>query len=149
MTKAIYFDMDGTIANLYAVENWLPMLQNSITTPYKEAKPMLNFSALAQRLNNLQKKGFHIGIISWLSKKGTNKYNNKVIETKIKWLQKHLKSVNWNEIKIVEYGTPKHEIANYPKGILFDDEKQNRDNWTGTAYNEKNIIKILDKLKNI
>ena len=25
--KAIYFDMDGPIANLYAVENWLPMLR--------------------------------------------------------------------------------------------------------------------------
>ena len=28
--KAIYFDMDGTIANLYAVENWLPMLRHQI-----------------------------------------------------------------------------------------------------------------------
>ena len=23
MTRAIYFDMDGTIANLYGVDNWL------------------------------------------------------------------------------------------------------------------------------
>ena len=28
MTKAIYFDMDGTIADLYAVENWLDDLIN-------------------------------------------------------------------------------------------------------------------------
>ena len=27
MKKILVFDMDGTIANLYGVENWLPMLQ--------------------------------------------------------------------------------------------------------------------------
>jgi hydroxymethylpyrimidine pyrophosphatase-like HAD family hydrolase len=34
MTKAIYFDMDGTIANLYGVENWLPKLQAKDETPH-------------------------------------------------------------------------------------------------------------------
>ena len=27
MTKAIYFDMDGTIADLYAVDGWLDKLK--------------------------------------------------------------------------------------------------------------------------
>ena len=26
--RMIYFDMDGTIADLYAVENWLPRLRD-------------------------------------------------------------------------------------------------------------------------
>ena len=29
----IWFDMDGTIANLYGVENWLPMLRAYDPTP--------------------------------------------------------------------------------------------------------------------
>lgn len=33
MIKKIYFDMDGTIANLYAVEGWLPMLRAYDPTP--------------------------------------------------------------------------------------------------------------------
>ena len=37
MEKAIYFDMDGTIANLYAVENWLDMLRAFNPTPYEQA----------------------------------------------------------------------------------------------------------------
>ena len=28
MTKAIYFDMDGTIANLYGVNGWLDTRKN-------------------------------------------------------------------------------------------------------------------------
>ena len=33
MTKAIYFDMDGTIADLYAVDGWLDMLRAYDPTP--------------------------------------------------------------------------------------------------------------------
>lgn len=146
MTKAIYFDMDGTIANLYGVENWLEQLRNEDSAPYANARPMCNFSLLARRLNILQRKGYHLGIISWLSKNSSKCYDEKVTNAKIKWLNTHLKSVKWNEIKIIGYGTPKEKNVLYPKGILFDDEKQNRNNWIGTAYNEKNI---LDKLKEI
>ena len=56
MTKAIYFDMDGTIANLYAVDNWLPKLRAYDPSPYMDATPMLRLCSLAKRLNRLQKK---------------------------------------------------------------------------------------------
>ena len=38
----IWLDMDGTIADLYAVENWLPMLQAHNPTPYEQAKPLVS-----------------------------------------------------------------------------------------------------------
>ena len=143
MTKAIYFDMDGTIANLYGVENWLEMLINENVTPYANAKPLVRLCTLARILNNLQRKGWTIGIVSWLSKNGSEEYNRNVTETKIKWLANHMPSVKWNEIQIVKYGTPKATVVNKPNGILFDDEEQNRINWNGIAYDEKNIIEIL------
>lgn len=143
MTKAIYFDMDGTIANFYGVENWLEYLMNEDTTPYANAKPLIRFSALARILNNLQKKGWHIGIISWLAKNGTEDFDIRVTETKIEWLKKHLPSVKWDEIKIVKYGTPKATVVENPNGILFDDEKPNRENWTGIAYDVDNILTTL------
>ena len=71
----IYFDMDGTIADLYGVENWLNDLINSNTRPYDEAKPLINFSALARQIHKMQKIGFTFGIVSWLSKSGTEEYN--------------------------------------------------------------------------
>ena len=143
MTKAIYFDMDGTIANLYGVENWLEMLINEDTTPYAKATPLVRLCTLARMLNSLQRNGWHIGIVSWLSKNGSEQYNRDVTQTKIKWLKNHLPSVKWNEVQIVKYGTPKSTVVNVNGGILFDDEENNRTEWNGIAYDEKNIIEML------
>ena len=143
MMRTIYFDMDGTIANLYAVENWLPMLRAEDTTPYTLAEPMMRMNVLARVLNDLKRKGFKVGIVSWTAKNGTIEYNERVRKAKIKWLKNHLKSVQFDEIHIVEYGTPKHEIVNDKNGILFDDEEPNRVGWTGTAFDVDNIIEVL------
>ena len=144
MKKEIWFDMDGTIADLYGVEGWLDMLLNENARPYEIAKPLVNMRELAKILNRLIKKGWEIGVISWLAKNGTNDYNKKVANAKMKWLAKHLKSVKFAKIDIVEYGTPKQINRN---GILFDDEKQNRENWLGVAYNVENIIQVLRELE--
>jgi hypothetical protein len=147
MTKAIYFDMDGTIANFYGVPNWLDFLMASDPYPYKAAQPLLNMSSLARLLNRLQADGWHIGIVSWLSKSGTAEFNEVVTATKVEWLNRHLHSVNWNEVVIVPYGTPKQEVVQFATGILFDDETPNRNNWIGTAYDVQNIIEILKGLR--
>ena len=146
MKNAIYFDMDGTIANLYGVENWLDYLIANDPTPYAVAKPLVNMNRLARLLNQLQAEGYHIGIVSWLSKNSNELYDNKVTLAKVKWLNRHLHSVRWNEIKIVPYGTPKQEVVDVVGGILFDDEIGNRANWIGTAYDVENILEILKGL---
>lgn len=142
----IYFDMDGTIANLYGVENWLNSLIAKETTPYEKAKPLLYLSLLARLLNNLQRKGYKIGIISWLAKNSNAEYDEAVKIAKLNWLKTHLASVQFDEIHIVPYGTPKESFSKSEMDILFDDEKPNRENWTGKAFNEKMIIEILKAL---
>lgn len=139
----IWFDMDGTIADLYGVENWLPMLRASDPTPYLAAKPLPHMATLARVLNRLQRKGYEIGVISWTSKTGTPAYNAKVTAAKYAWLAKHLPSVDFDEIHVVPYGTPKQVFCRTPQDILFDDEKPNRDNWTGVAHDVNNIIRTL------
>ena len=146
MTKAIYFDMDGTIADLYGVEGWLNDLESENERPYATAKPLIRMSALARVLNRLQREGYTIGIVSWLSKGGSDDYNEKVAYAKQKWLKQHLASVNFDEINIVKYGTPKSTAVNTQGGSLFDDEEINRTEWNGTAYNVDNIIEILKAL---
>lgn len=146
MTKAIYFDMDGTIANFYGVKGWLDCLVNSDPTPYRNAKPLINMNVLARILNRMQKEGWHIGIVSWLSKNGTEEFNRVVTDTKVRWLREHLRSVKWDEVVIVPYGTPKQMVVEFGDGVLFDDEQPNRDGWTGTAYDVDCIIDILKGL---
>ena len=144
-----YNNMDGTIANLYAVENWLPMLRAFNPAPYEQAKVMVNMRQLARLLNKLQKQGWHIGIVSWLSKQPTKEYDMAVQKAKYTWLYKHLPSVEFDEIKIVAHGTPKATVVEHPNGILFDDEQPNRIAWKGQAYDEKAILEILKNLSKI
>ena len=139
----IYFDMDGTIADLYGVENWLDYLINSDATPYKVAKPLINLNSLARVLNNKQKKGVKIGVISWLSKNGSDEYNELVTRAKIEWLKKHLKSVNFDEVHIVKYGTPKVQFKKNFADVLFDDECGNRNEWGENAFDVNDILEIL------
>lgn len=147
MTKAIYFDMDGTIADLYGSPDWLDNLEAERTKPYREAKALVDMRNLGKTLNNLQKMGYHIGIISWLSKCGSDDYNARVTKTKLDWLKRHISSVEWDEIKIVPYGSPKSKNVEFPNGILFDDEKRNRQEWPGMAFDVNNILYILNCLR--
>ena len=146
MNITINFDMDGTIADLYGVENWLDHLIAENTFPYANAKPLVRLNLLARRLNTLQRNGYNIAVISWLSKSGTEEYNRAVTEVKKAWLKKHLPSVNWDRITIVPYGTPKENFCNNPLDVLFDDEERNRTNWTGKAYDVQNILEILAEM---
>ena len=143
MERKIYFDMDGTIADLYGVDNWLEMLINEDVTPYRVARPLIRMQSLARVLNRLQREGYEIGIVSWLSKNGSEAYGEAVAEAKREWLAKHLASVHFDHIDIIAYGTPKQNGRN---GILFDDEEPNRNNWNGIAYDVNNIIEVLRAL---
>lgn len=142
----IYFDLDGTLADLYSVENWLPLLRSENPKPYETARPLINLQQLARQLNRLQRKGYRLGIVSWGSRSATPEYMEKIRRAKRKWLAQHLPSVYWDEIHIVKYGTPKHLIVKDKTGILFDDEEKNRERWTGRAENVDRIIETLRSL---
>ena len=149
MTKTIYFDLDGTIANLYAVDNWLEKLREFDPTPYRQAKPLLNMQVLARLLNKKRTEGYTIGVVSWLSKEPDPDYDIAVTKAKMEWLAKHLASVQFDEIHIIAYGIAKSTVVNDKCGILFDDELNNRSEWNragGTAYDVQNIIEILKGL---
>jgi len=141
--KNIYFDMDGTIADLYGYDGWLDDIINERVRPYAEAKPLVNMNSLARVLNRLVRNGYTVNVISWTAKNGRPDYNEAVADTKRKWLKKHLASVQFENVFVIPYGTPK---ASCGYGILFDDEKPNRDNWNGQAYDEKNILQVLRNL---
>ncbi len=142
----ICFDMDGTIANLYAVEGWLSDLRAENPRPYAEAAVLLNMNVLARRLNQLQAQGHKIVVISWLAKVSTPAYDEAVTEVKRAWLKKHLASVKFDEINIVNYGVNKNIFCQSVEDILFDDEEQNRNNWGGKAYDVDNILGVLANL---
>jgi hypothetical protein len=142
------FDMDGTIADLYAVENWLTDLRSFSARPYAEAAPMMNFSTLARQLNAAQRKGAKLVIISWASKCSNPVFHADIVMAKRNWLAEHLPSVHWDEIKVVPYGTNKAEACgvNGENFILFDDEERHHIAWEemeGLAFNPSDITTLL------
>lgn len=143
----IYFDMDGTIANLYAVENWLARLRSEDATPYIEAPPMCDMDRLSELLKQARAQGYAVGVISWLSKEATYEYKQAVTRAKKAWLAQHFK-VDIDEVHFVQYGTRKDYVAKNKQGIIFDDDGRVRAKWRGQAHNptEVSIIEILQEL---
>ena len=140
----IWFDMDGTIADLYGVDGWLNAIMNRETRPYTDAKGLGNLAHIARLLNKVQANGHEIGIISWTAKAGTAGYNARIYAAKVGWLGKHLPSVNWDTILVKPYGTDKKVATG--GGILFDDEEPNRTNWGTGAYTPAEIVEVLKTL---
>ena len=143
----IYFDMDGTLADLYQGD-WLRELQLERATPYERATPLLDMELLTELLNELQKKGYKIGIVSWTAKQASSTYRKETRRVKVEWLKKYI-GIKFDEVHVVKYGTPKSSVAK-ENGILFDDELQNRGDWVkrgkGFAFDETVILQVLGKI---
>ena len=147
----IYFDMDGTIADLYNVENWLPKLRAENPSPYAEAEAMVDMGELQLYLSILQNRGCKLGVISWLSKGSSKSYDKMVRQAKKNWLKENLPEITFDETHFVKYGTRKDYIAKDKDGILFDDSEEVRNNWRGIAVNPntEDIIEFLKKVKEL
>lgn len=147
-TKVIVFDMDGTIADLYGVEGWLPMLRAENPKPYEIAKPMYDMNELIEILNALKEIGYIIAITSWLSMNASREYNNAVRQAKKQWLDEN--NFPYDEIHLVKYGTTKANCTRHLGGyqILVDDNEKVRQGWNlgGTINANENIIEQLKML---
>ena len=143
--KEIVFDMDGTIADLYGVKNWLEMLRAENPLPYRIVKPMYNMRNLAKILEALKAQGWTITVTTWLSMNSSKEYKEMVRKAKREWLEKW--GFPYDEIHIVQYGTPKHRVTKAVRHILVDDSETVRNAWNGETVNaNENIIPSLISL---
>ena len=117
------FDMDGTIADLYHVENWLPKLRAYDPSPYKESIPMWDMDRLSTVLKALRALGHTVTVVSWLSKESTIEYNRATRAAKRAWLREQ--NFPFDEIHLVKYGTPKSKFSKSDAiNIFFDDSEE-------------------------
>lgn len=149
LPKMICFDMDGTLADLYNVPNWLEQLRALDPTPYREAECMWDEEELAYILNTLIDNGVEIRIITWLSKESTPEYDEAVREAKREWLE--ALGIPYTHFHGVKYGATKADsIRRYLEedetAWLFDDNEKVRKGWhMGEAF-DPTAIDILDLL---
>ena len=152
MVKMICFDMDGTVADFYAVNNWLEMLKAEDPTPYEVALPMWNMMELAEVLNALMNKGVEIRVITWLSKNSSESYKTATRNAKREWLERY--NFPYDHFHGVQYGATKADsirrsLEENEIAWLIDDNKKVRDGWhLGETFDpaEVNIIDLLRSL---
>lgn len=129
MNRSINWDMDGTIASLYEVPDWLEKLRAEDPSPYLEAEPMCDMKELNEILEKLREAGWEINVITWLSMNSSEEYKDAVREAKKAWLQKW--GFVYDHFHGVQYGATKadsvRERTDY--GILIDDNAKVRDGW--------------------
>lgn len=144
--KAIYFDMDGTIADLYSYDNWLEMLHAEDTTPYEECGCLVDFVELQNVLHDFIAAGVTIGVISWGAMGGSREYCKRTRKAKIEWCEKYFPNV-FTEYHVVKYGTPKHYVRKIKDSILVDDNADVRNAWKGETIDAtKDIAELLRAL---
>ena len=146
----ICFDMDGTIADLYGVDNWLDMLRTYDPTPYANAEPMWDMAELADILNALRANGVEIRIITWLSKESTAEYDNAVRNAKREWLAKH--GFPYDHFHGVRYGATKADsVRKYLNGSawLIDDNAAVRKGWNMGEAIDPTTCDIVELLRGL
>ena len=152
MVKMICFDMDGTIADLYGVKNWLPMLESHNPMPYRIAKPLWDMDELALTLMTLQKKGIEIRIVTWLAKGATAEYDRAVRLAKVDWLRHY--DFPFEHFHGIKFGTTKANcvrkyLAENETAILIDDNAKVRKGWTLGETIDPTTCNLVEVLKGL
>ena len=129
MRKTIIFDMDGTVYDLYGVDGWLEMLKNSDTRAYSIGKPKVNLRELEKVCQALISVGYTIGVITWLAKNGSEKFNRETEAVKRGWIKRNMPYVK--EFTAQPYGTPKQKALSrrFTYAVLVDDNEEVRKMW--------------------
>lgn len=139
----IFFDLDGTIADLYGFSGWLDCLQNEQTTPYAEAGLLVDGEQFRNFLAAGKAAGVLFGVISWGAKNASKDYQKAIRRAKIDWLKKNNLLKYFDELHIVKHGTPKNRATKNRTGVLVDDEPQR---WNieklVDANNFRNILNV-------
>lgn len=152
MEKVLVFDMDGTIADLYGVENWLTALENHDPAPYAMARPLYDMDTLKEILGIFKTLGWKIVVTTWLAKNSNKAYDTLVRMAKVEWLDRF--GFPYDEIHLVKYGTTKADCTRKLGGfqVLIDDNEKIRKGWTlgDTIDANENILeKLTDLLEKI
>lgn len=127
MLPTLVFDMDGTVADLYGVPDWLGKLRAEDASPYYAAGEMFDLDYLNDLLGIYKACGGAVCVVSWLSKGSPSPaYRDAVRAAKMMWLRENLPAIE--DVRVVDHGTCKRGCV---RGFayLFDDEEQNLMEW--------------------
>ena len=140
MNKIVYFDMDGTISDLYGVTNVFKRLDSLDANVYYEAKPIDKYINMLKEFHNM---GYKVVILSCLGMISDKQFDEDTICNKNKWLDEYVGKQYIDErIYIPNTKHKEQYIKEY--GILVDDDTRVLCNWNYDriqAINDNKAIK--------
>ena len=125
----IYFDLDGTVYDLYNVENWEPKLRAENSAVFREGNFIGDYDRFKSICEKLVAIGVQFGVITWLSMQSSPEYEIECTKVKREWVKKFMPFVS--EFNAQSYGTPKQNaIQKRTKTMyLLDDNKEVCEMW--------------------
>lgn len=133
--NTIWFDMDGTIAELYKVPGWLEMLRANDWSVYDKCLPRAHFDRINNAIEALIENGWQVGVITWASKGiGWHDGCAEIGDVKFNWLNRFFPALADGKFACLPYGESKAQFllemgdageVNY----LVDDNKEVREDW--------------------
>lgn len=149
--KKIYFDMDGTVADLYGEKNWLNNLRNEREGSFINLRPLVDMNELAMVCHQLMNLGYSFGVITWLPMGASYEFERVCEEEKRAWVEEFMPWVS--EFYAQSYGVPKQYAPSKRAAemILVDDNAEVRAMWNTEVQRSsidatQDIIKELKKL---
>lgn len=149
--KKIYFDMDGTVADLYGEKNWLNNLRNEREGSFINLRPLVDMNELAMVCHQLMNLGYSFGVITWLPMGASYEFERVCEEEKRAWVEEFMPWVS--EFYAQSYGVPKQYAPSKRAAemILIDDNAEVRAMWNTEVQRSsidatQDIIKELRKL---
>lgn len=138
MAVKIYFDMDGTLFDLYHKAFWLDMLENETAGVFKaygaSGGIMLGLKNdecdIYEQIAYLQSQGVSFGVISWLPFAASPEYEKICREEKLEWLKTYFPMIT--EIHIIPYGVEKQKAITKRAETMYliDDNAEVCNTWT-------------------
>lgn len=156
MSMKIYFDLDGTVYDLYGQKDWLDKLRNEEKGIFNTDNILFNPAEFYDVISKLLKKGVKFGVITWLSMTSTPEYDEIATAEKKQWCDKYLPFID--TFVAQAYGTPKQQgiIKRTKSDILIDDNAEvgivwqnGKDRVYMQVTKENNVVTILNNILQI
>ena len=134
-----YFDLDGTLADLYNAENWLERLENEESGVFSNLEPLIDEEKFKKWARERLADGDRIAVITWLPRGASEEYEKICAREKEAWINQHFPFIS--EINCLSYGIPKQYAIKKRtfSMILVDDNEEVLQMWE-TARQRTGII---------
>lgn len=144
--KTIWFDMDGTIYNLYKIPAWLERLRDEDSTVFSEPVPRHNYKRIDEAIMVLLEMGWTVGVITWAPKfvERDDTFFYEVEEAKSNWIASYFPSLIDCPFAVLPYGESKSQFMRDMEeegdiNILVDDNKDVRKEWRSNGERFRTI----------